>query len=124
MPLKMTIASAVGVAAVAAAALMAPAMAANSSTQKVCPSFTDSHRPGKVITSQLGTKGGFTCASGTVVARLYFAGKKLPAGVVVAKRSAKIVTFNKVRVSSKARETGDVGGQYVCYNGLCLHIGE
>ena len=64
MPLKMTIASAVGVAAVAAATLMAPAMAANSSTQKACPSFTDSHRPGKVITSQLGTKGGFTCASG------------------------------------------------------------
>ncbi len=124
MPLKMTIASAVGAAAVAAATLMAPAMAANSSTQKACPSFTDSHRPGKIITSQLGTKGGFTCASGKSVAKLYFAGKKLPAGVVVAKRSAKMVAFNRVRPSPKARETGDVGGQYVCYNGICLHIGE
>jgi hypothetical protein len=124
MPLKMTIGSAVGVAAVAAATLMAPAMAANSSAQKACPSFTDSHRPGKIITSQLGTKGGFTCASGKSVAKLYFAGKKLPAGVVVAKRSAKTVAFNRVRSSPKAREAGDVGGQYVCYNGICLHIGE
>lgn len=124
MPLRMTLTSAVGLAAVATAALMAPAMAANSSKMKVCPSFTDSHRPGKIITPQLGTKGGFTCASGMSVAKLHFAGKKLPAGVVVAKRSANLVAFNKVRVSPKARETGDVGGQYVCYNGLCLHIGE
>ena len=71
MPLKMTIASAVGVAAVAAAALMAPAMAANSSTQKACPSFTDSHRPGKLITSQLGTKGGFTCAIEVMLMGVY-----------------------------------------------------
>ena len=103
-PLRMTFVSIIGAAAVTSAALLAPAMAANSGVPKTCKSFTDSHKPGKTIREQLGTKGGMTCAQGKAAARAYFAGTALPPGIVVATHSATTVSFDRRGASAKARE--------------------
>ena len=117
MSIRLTIASSIGVAAVAAASVLAPAMAADSTAMtSKCRSFTDPNMPGK-IQAVLGTKGGFTCAQAITDAHAVFAKKALPSGVKVARRKKGEIDFVRTGGSSNARENGSVS---VCSFGVCV----